>query len=92
MNDRPISLDRVREVIRQTMDFVAADETVTVTDETRVIAWLVDQLDQANAHIESTREHLQAVISNPRYVGTHVQAEAERALYSLDGEPDGADQ
>ena len=92
MTERPINLDRVREVIRQTMDFVNTFETVTVTDETRIIAWLVDQVDEAQAHIDSACEHLQAVISDPRYVGTHVQAEAERALYLLNGEPDGADQ
>jgi hypothetical protein len=66
-------------------------ENFQVDEKVTTIAWLLEQIDEAQANIDAAREHLQAVISNQRYVGTRVQEEAARALDLLDGEPDGAD-
>lgn len=53
---------------------------------------LLALVDEAHAHIDAAREHLQIVIATRSYVGTRVQEEAQRALALLDGEPDGADE
>lgn len=74
--------DRARELLGESFQ---VDEKVTT------IAWLLEQIDAAQANIDAAREHLQSVVSNQRYVGTRVQEEAARALELLDGEPDGAD-
>lgn len=86
------NLDRVRAVIQQTEQFCSTFSGVMeVSEETKIISWLLDQVDTAQANIDAAREHLQSVVSEQRYVGTRVQTEAQRALDLLDGEPDGAD-
>lgn len=67
-------------------------DALVVNSHIETIAWLLDQIDEAQANIDAAREHLQSVVSEQRYVGTRVQTEAQRALDLLDGEPDGADQ
>jgi uncharacterized membrane protein YccC len=63
----------------------------TLTEMGATMKHLVGEIDEAQNRIDSAREHLQAVVSDQRYVGTRVQEEAARALALLDGEPDGAD-
>lgn len=86
------NLDRIRAVVKQSEEFCNKfDGVMEVSEETKIISWLVDQVDEAQANIDAAREHLQGVVSEQRYVGTRVQEHAQRALDLLAGEPDGAD-
>lgn len=86
------NLDAIRSQILELQKMEdAAEVSMTLNVESSIVRWLVDQIDEAQANIDAAREHLQSVVSEQRYVGTRVQAEAQRALDLLDGEPDGAE-
>lgn len=86
------NLDAVRAQIRELQAMEdAAEMNMTVNVESGIVAWLIDQIDEAQNHIDAARDHLQTVVATQRYVGTRVQEEAQRALDLLDGEPDGAE-